>query len=87
MKYDIKESAAERILIAAHRGVFGGNIPCNTLAGYEIALKQGADVIEVDVEMSADGKLFIFHPGMEPAHLACQGAISRMTAKEISQLR
>jgi len=87
MKYDIKESAAERILIAAHRGVFGGNIPCNTLAGYEIALKQGADVIEVDVEMSADGKLFIFHPGMEPAHLACQDAISRMTAKEISQLR
>lgn len=87
MKFDIMASAAEKILIAAHRGTSGGNIPCNTLAGYEIALKQGADVIEVDVEMSADGKLFIFHPGMEPFHLNHQGSIAEMTAEEISRLR
>ena len=87
MKFDIMASAAEKILIAAHRGAFGGNIPCNTMASYEIALKQGADVIEVDVEMSADGKLFIFHPGKEPAHLNHQQSISRMTAEEISHLR
>ncbi|MBQ8815558.1 MAG: glycerophosphodiester phosphodiesterase family protein [Lachnospiraceae bacterium] len=80
-------SAAEKILIAAHRGTFGGNIPCNTMASYEIALKQGADVIEVDVEMSADGKLFIFHPGKESAHLNLQRSISGMTTEEISRLR
>ena len=87
MNFDIMESAGEKILIAAHRGVFGGNIPCNTLASYEIALKQGADVIEVDVEMSRDGKLFIFHPGMEPHHLNSQEYICNMTAEEVSKLR
>lgn len=87
MKFDIMASATEKILIAAHRGTSGGNIPCNTLASYEIALKQGADVIEVDVEMSADGKLFIFHPGMETFHLNHQGSIAGMTAEEISHLR
>lgn len=69
MKFDLKEKAKENRIIVAHRGVSGGNIPCNTLAAYEIALKQGADMIEVDVSCSADGKLFLFHPLMELSHL------------------
>ena len=31
--------------LAAHRGICGGNIPCNTLAAYKIAVDQGADVV------------------------------------------
>lgn len=69
MKFDLKEKAKENTIIIAHRGVAGGNIPCNTMAAYEIALKQGADMIEVDVSSSADGKLFLFHPMMELSHL------------------
>ena len=69
MHFNLHDSAQEHILIVAHRGVAGGNIPCNTIASYEIALKQGADMLEVDVTKSADGELFLFHPGMEPVHL------------------
>ncbi|MBQ7839355.1 MAG: glycerophosphodiester phosphodiesterase family protein [Lachnospiraceae bacterium] len=88
MEFNISEAAKEKIIIVAHRGTAGGNIPCNTLASYEIALKQGADMIEIDVEMSRDGKLFIFHPGMEPHHLDhCKEGIWNMTAEEISELR
>ena len=87
MQNSLSEAAAERRLIVAHRGVSGGNIPCNTLAAYEVALRQGADMIEIDVEMSADGKLFIFHPGMEPVHLWCAERLPYMTTEEISRLR
>lgn len=83
----ISEAAKERCLLVAHRGVSGGNIPCNTPTAYEIALRQGADMIEIDVEMSADGKLFIFHPGMEPIHLWCAERLPNLTADEISRLR
>ena len=69
MNFNLHEKAKENIIIVAHRGAAGGNIPCNTLAAYEIALKQGADMIEVDVSCSKDGKLFLFHPGMEKDHL------------------
>lgn len=69
MKFNLREKAKENIIVIAHRGVAGGNIPCNTMAAYEIALKQGADMIEVDVSCSADGKLFLFHPMMELSHL------------------
>lgn len=69
MDFNLREKAKENIIIAAHRGSCAGNIPCNTLAAYEIALKQGADMVEVDVSCSIDGKLFLFHPFMEHAHL------------------
>lgn len=87
MKFHIQETAKEKRIIVAHRGTAGGNIPCNTLASYEIALKEGADMIEIDVEMSKDGKLFIFHPGMEPHHLNSKEYIPNMTAEEVSRLR
>jgi len=65
----IREAAKDHILLAAHRGVCGGNIPCNTLEAYQIALQQHADIVEIDVSITADKQLFVFHPGMEPAHL------------------
>ena len=84
---DLRACAREKRLIVAHRGVSGGNIPCNTIAAYEIALQQGADMIEIDVSRSQDGELFIFHPGMESAHLNQNCSISQMNAAEVRALR
>ena len=67
MKFDILETARERIILCAHRGIFGGNIPCNTIASFDFAIAEGADMIELDVTRSADGELFIFHPGSPAA--------------------
>ncbi len=87
MTFDLRQTAQEKIIVVAHRGISGGNIPCNTLASYEIALKQGADMIEIDVDMSKDGELFIFHPRMEQAHLCQDVDITQMTAAEVRDLR
>lgn len=87
MDFDLRKTAREKIILVAHRGVAGGNIPCNTIPSYEIALAQGADMIEIDVDMSADGELFIFHPGMERAHLNADCDITKMTADEVRALR
>lgn len=65
----IKEAAASHILLAAHRGIAGGNIPCNTIAAFEIALRQGTDIMELDVQKSSDGEFYVFHEGQEPNHL------------------
>ena len=85
MKYQLKTNN-KTPLLAAHRGVCGANIPCNTLAAYEIALRQGADIIELDVSKSKDGELFAFHPGMEPVYLKCGKMISEMTAAEVREV-
>ena len=87
MNFDLRETAKDHKIIVAHRGVAGGNIPCNTLASYEIALKQGADMIETDISMTADGELVIFHPKMEPHHFCKNVSIPEMTFEEVKELR
>ncbi len=76
-----------KTFITAHRGVSGADIPCNTKTAFQIALAQGADIIELDVTKSLDGNLFVFHPGMESAHLSINKRLSELTTKEISELR
>lgn len=87
MAMNLYEEAQKRIIITAHRGVSGGNIPCNTIAAYDAALVHGADMIEIDASMSADGTLFSFHPGMEPSHLGVDLKIPELHDNEIRELR
>ncbi len=87
MNFDLRETARGHKIIVAHRGVAGGNIPCNTMAAYEIALMQGADMIETDLSTTADGELVIFHPKMETRHLNIDVDITKMSAEEVEKLR
>lgn len=87
MKFDIRETASERVILCAHRGLWGGNIPCNNIIAYEFALTEGADMIEIDVTKSADDELFIFHPGMEKRQFNKDINIRHMNAAEIRELR
>ena len=86
MKFDLYEKAKEKIIVVAHRGMFAGNIPCNTLPAYNVALTEGADMIETDVTASADGELFIFHPEQEKRQLGKDIDIRTMKADEVREL-
>ena len=46
--------------VIAHRGA-SGYLPEHTLAGYELAIRMGADFIEPDLQMSKDGVLVAMH--------------------------
>lgn len=83
---DIQRAALSHPLIAAHRGASGGNIPCNSLPAFEAALKQGADVIELDVSCSNDGVLYVFHPGMEPVFLGIEPLLSDLDHNQIDRM-
>ena len=48
------------MLTVAHRGA-SGHAPENTLAAYDLALAMGADLLEYDIQMSADGVPVILH--------------------------
>ncbi len=84
----LREMYEERgVLVAAHRGVSGANIPCNTIAAFEIAVQAGAAILEMDLFRSADGEIFIFHTGKEPHLLGENLDLTRLTSKEIRKLR
>ena len=51
---------AERPFVIAHRGA-SGYVPEHTLAGYFIAVQQGADYVEPDLVITRDGALVVRH--------------------------
>ncbi|MBW2400134.1 MAG: glycerophosphodiester phosphodiesterase, partial [Deltaproteobacteria bacterium] len=47
-------------LVIAHRGA-SGTLPENTLPAYELAVSQGADMIEIDLHRTRDGETVVTH--------------------------
>lgn len=74
---------SNHVLIAAHRGTCGGNIIQNTSKAYENALLHGADMLEIDAAMTADGVFYAFHNGEEMLALGIQKDIRKMTSREV----
>jgi len=56
----VKQLDGAAPLVLAHRGA-SGYMPEHTLAGYELAVKLGADYIEPDLQLSKDGVLVAMH--------------------------
>lgn len=76
----------KKILVASHRGVVGGNIVNNTIEAYEVALRQGADIIEVDVVKTTDDVFYTFHEGKEACYLGLSRALRSMDSAEVDAL-
>ncbi|HBX82276.1 MAG: glycerophosphodiester phosphodiesterase family protein [Propionibacteriaceae bacterium] len=72
-------------LIVAHRGCGVGSLVQNTALGVKAALLSGADMVEIDVSASRDGRFFCFHDGTEPELLGVQANLQTMSAFEIDQ--
>jgi glycerophosphoryl diester phosphodiesterase len=67
----------------AHRGLHGGDIPENSLAAFELACKAGYG-IELDVHVTADGELVVFHD--DTLTRMC-GTDGKTEEKTLAQLR
>lgn len=71
--------------IWAHRGA-SGYAPENTLAAFALAVKQGADGIELDVQMTKDQELVVIHDETVDRVSNGNGAVRDYTLKEIKKL-
>ena len=76
-----------KCLIAAHRGCWGGPLIQNTLPAFALALRRGADILETDVCLSADGELFCFHDGSEKQVFGREMDLREMPLASIRALR
>lgn len=78
-------SAGKRPYVLGHRGA-RAHCPENTMVAFERALSDGADGVELDVRMSADGELFISH---DDTIAITGGAVSlrQLSRAQVSALR
>lgn len=83
--------ADKQVLNIGHRGA-SGLAPEHTIPAYDLALKQGADYIEQDLQLTSDGVLVVLHddtldrtarPTKESAPGDCTGPVRTKTLAQI----
>lgn len=68
----------------AHRGLFGGEIPENSLPAFAAAAEKGF-AIELDVQLSSDGEVMVFHDYTLSRMCGVGGTLSERTADELKK--
>lgn len=71
--------------IIAHRGDHRRHIE-NTLEAFYEAFKQGAQFVELDIQMSKDQVLYVFHDDTPRRFTSCDKPLCHMTSDEIDSL-
>ena len=77
--------ASARTRVIAHRG-FSGAAPENTLAAVRAAIEVGADMVEIDVTLSADDHIVVIHDETLTRTTNGSGEVSELTLAELKQL-
>ncbi|MGD2027419.1 MAG: glycerophosphodiester phosphodiesterase family protein [Anaerolineales bacterium] len=72
-------------LIIAHRGA-SAHAPENTLAAFRLAQEQGAEGVELDVHLSADGQVVVIHDNDISRTTNGRGLVHNLTLSEIRRL-
>ena len=84
-RWDFTPGSLPLPLIIAHRGDVT-NAPENTIPAFENALALGADGIELDVRLTKDDRLVVFHDRLLGRTAAGSGPVNHYTQDEIRDL-
>jgi glycerophosphoryl diester phosphodiesterase/membrane-associated phospholipid phosphatase len=71
--------------VIAHAGA-QGHAPGNTMAAFDRALELGADTLEMDLQLSADGEVVVIHDGTVDRTTDGTGAVAALTLAELETL-
>ncbi len=71
------------MLVIAHRGS-SAQAPENTMAAFRLAAEAGADMIELDVRLTADGALAVIHDRRLQRTTNGRGPVRRQTAPRLT---
>ena len=74
-----------RPLVIAHRGA-SAHAPENTLAAFMLALQQGADGVELDVQLNADGDVVVCHDSSVDRTTDGHGLIAQLSSAQLREL-
>jgi len=81
----IEALSSGETLVFGHRGALA-QAPMNTLAAFDCARQQGADGIELDLQLSRDGHLVVIHDYTVDATTDGHGDVAEMSLAELKRL-
>ena len=72
-----------RMRIIAHRGD-STSAPENTIEAFEAAVRAGSDLIEIDVQLTADGEAVVIHDGTAQRTTGIEARVDALTAAQLT---
>jgi glycerophosphoryl diester phosphodiesterase len=72
-------------VIFAHRGA-SSDAPENTLAAFDLAHRQGAEAIELDAKLTADGQVVVIHDQTVDRTTQGSGRVKEMSLTQLKEL-
>jgi len=82
---DLRKSTTGFVSIIGHRGALA-SAPENTLPAFEEGLRQGADVLELDIHLSRDRELIVIHDFRVDRTTDGKGYVKDLTLAEMKRL-
>jgi len=73
------------VLNIAHRGA-SGTFPENTLSAFRAAIDAGADMCELDVQLSRDGSVVVIHDDSVERTTDGKGEVAELTLEDLKRL-
>jgi|GEM_PF-405938 len=74
-----------RSAVVAHRGAWHG-APENSIASVELAIENGYEFVEIDVQVTADGELICLHDDTLDRMTGQPGAVAQQRTEDITSL-
>ncbi len=74
-----------KMLVFAHRGASGG-APENTMAAFKQAIEKGSDGVELDIHLTADGKVVVIHDATVDRTSDGKGEVAYRNYGELARL-
>lgn len=74
-----------RVIKIAHRGA-SGSFPENTRAAFQKAIEAGADMIELDCQLTLDGHIVVFHDEKLSRIANARGTVAQRSLDQLKQL-
>ena len=82
----LREFAADnKVLVAAHRGS-SGTAPENTMAALREAVEAGAHIVEVDIQLSSDEQVIVFHDEVLERTTNSEGKVGTRSYTELRRV-
>jgi len=90
LQAQLEDETSPYVMVAAHRGGHRGqfaHIPENSIAAIEAAIEIGADIVELDVRVTADGVAILLHDQTLDRTTSGQGDVEQRSWAYVSGLR
>lgn len=84
MAFDLRSTGRPRII--AHRGA-SGSAPENTMSAFRLAVKQHAELLELDVQVTSDGVPVVIHDPTVDRTTSGRGKVGAMSLAQLKTLR